>query len=335
MRPIIILLLIFSCLAGSKPRQKQAWRLSGFAQGTSWHITYYATDSIIAQSAIDSILTRLDSSLSIYKPWSLISRFNQCEHSMEIDEHLANVVSASFSAFQNTDGIFDITIQPVTQAWGFGPIKLTKMPDTLTISNLMQCVDMRYLSLQGSTLIKRKPCVSIDVNGIAQGYSVDVLAGYVETRGIADYMIEIGGELRLKGLKYPGAKPMRIGIEAPAENEFEPSLMQRIICPADGAVTTSGSYRKFFESGGQKVSHIIDARNGFPARNELVSVTVWASDATTADAYDNALMAMGLEKALQFLQQHPELAAYFIYRGKDGRIADTASTFFDKFMSVE
>ncbi|QEC40519.1 FAD:protein FMN transferase [Pseudobacter ginsenosidimutans] len=335
MRPILILLLIACCLAGRQPREKQPWKLTGFAQGTSWHISYYATDSIIAQAAVDSILTKLDSSLSIYKPWSLITRFNQCKHSLEIDEHLANVVRASFTASRNTYGIFDITIQPVTQAWGFGPIKVTKMPDTLTISNLMQCVDVRYLSLQGSTLIKQRPCVSIDVNGIAQGYSVDVLAGFVESKGIADYMIEIGGEIRLKGLKYPGAKPMKIGIEAPAESEFEPSVMQRIICPADGAVTTSGSYRKFFESGGQKVSHIIDARTGFPARNELISVTVWAADAITADAYDNALMAMGLEKALQYLQQHPEMAAYFIYREKDGRIADTASTFFNKFMSVE
>ena len=335
MRPILLLLVIACCFAGRRPREKQPWRLTGFAQGTSWHLTYYATDSILAQAAIDSILNKLDSSLSIYKPWSLISRFNQCKDSLLIDEHLANVVRASFTTSQNTYGIFDITIQPVTQAWGFGPIKVTKMPDSLTISNLMQCVDVRYLSLNGSTLIKQKPCVSIDVNGIAQGYSVDVLAGFMESKGILDYMVEIGGELRVKGLKYPGARPMRIGIESPAESEFEPSMMQRIISPADGAVTTSGSYRKYFESGGQKVSHIIDARTGFPAKNELISVTVWAPDAITADAYDNALMAMGLEKAMQFLNHHPELGAYFIYREKDGRIADTASTFFDKFMSVE
>lgn len=335
MRPVIIFLFVILFGAAARPKEKQPWHLSGLAQGTSWHITYYAADSIISQFSIDSILNRLDSSLSIYKPYSLVSRFNRCTDSMLIDDHLTNVVKASFLASQNTEGIFDITIQPVTQAWGFGPIKVTEMPDTLTISNLMHCVDIRYLSLKGSVLFKRKPCVSIDVNGIAQGYSVDVLAGFFENRQISDYMIELGGEIRLKGLKYPGAQPFKIGIEAPAESEFQPAMMQKVIRPANGAITTSGSYRKYFQSRGEKISHIIDARIGFPARNELISVTVYAPEAITADAYDNALMAMGLKKAMQFLQQHPELAAYFIYRKKDGSIADTASAFFDKFMFEE
>jgi thiamine biosynthesis lipoprotein len=333
MRPILILLV--AILGGKQFREKIPWQLTGFAQGTSWHINYYAPDSIISQASVDSLLIKLDSSLSIYKPGSVINRFNQCKDSLLIDEHLANVVAASLKTWQNTYGIFDITIQPVTQAWGFGPIKVTELPDSLTVSNLMHCVDSRYLSLQGSMLIKQKPCVSIDVNGIAQGYSVDVLAAFLESKGIAGYMIELGGEIRLKGLKYPGAKRMRIGIETPAASEFEPVLIQKIIVPADGAITTSGSYRKYFQSGGKKVSHIIDGRTGFPVSNELISVTVWAPDAITADAYDNALMVMGLDKAMQFLQQHPELAAYFIYRKKDGQIVDTASTFFDKFMSVE
>lgn len=336
MRSVTILLVIaLIFLSATKLTEKQTWKLQGFAQGTSWHITYYATDSIIALSNIDSILTKLDSSLSIYKPYSLISRFNQSKDSLAIDDHLSNLIKASIQTYVNTNGIFDITIQPVIQAWGFGPIKVSNMPDSLTISNLMLCVDSRNLSLQGSTLIKRKPCVSIDVNGIAQGYSVDVLANYLEAKGIPDFMIELGGEIRLKGLKYPGAKPIRIGIEAPAENEFEQALMQKVISPGNGAITTSGSYRKFHQSNGQKISHIIDARTGYPARNELISVTVFAKDAITADAYDNALMAMGLDKALQFLQQHPELAAYFIYRKKEGAIADTASLNFDKFIVDE
>ncbi|MBO9634329.1 MAG: FAD:protein FMN transferase [Chitinophagaceae bacterium] len=335
MRPFFILLLACFYLAAARPREMQPWQLSGFAQGTSWHITYYAPDSVASHASIDSILDKLDSSLSIYKPYSLVSQFNRCTDSLQIDEHLANVVNASFLASQNTGGIFDITIQPVTQAWGFGPIKVTDMPDSLTISNLMHCVDVRYLSLKGSVLFKQKPCVSIDVNGIAQGYSVDVLADFFEWKHIENYMIELGGEIRLKGLKYPGAQPMRIGIEAPAESEFEPAMMQKVIRPANGAITTSGSYRKYFQSKGQKISHIIDGRTGYPAKNELISVTVFASRAIMADAYDNALMAMGLEKAMQFLKQHPDMAAYFIYRKKDGAIADTASTFFDKFIFVE
>lgn len=335
MRFAITILLLLLVTAGKQPAQKRAWRLSGFAQGTSWHLTYYAADSTIKQHSIDSILLRLDSSLSIYKPWSLISRFNQAPDSIQTDLHLRNVIHASLQTFKATGGIFDITIQPVTQAWGFGPIKVTELPDSLTISNLMHCVDSRYLSMKGSVLFKQKPCVRIDVNGIAQGYSSDVLAAFVESNSVTDYMIELGGEIRLKGKKYPGALPIRIGIEGPAESEFQPQLLQRVISPPDGAITTSGSYRKFVQSGGQTLSHIIDGRTGFPARNELISVTVYAPDAITADAWDNSLMAMGLLKALKTLQQQPSLAAYFIYRKKDGSIGDTASTFFDKFMVDE
>ncbi|MGN6420821.1 MAG: FAD:protein FMN transferase [Pseudobacter sp.] len=332
--PLTILLLLF-ITAGKQPVEKRPWHLSGFAQGTSWHITYYAADSVVQQQSIDSILQRLDSSLSIYKPWSLISRFNQATDSIETDLHLRTVIAASLQTWKATGGIFDITIQPVTQAWGFGPIKVTELPDSLTVSNLMHCVDSRYLSMKGSVLYKQKPCVRLDVNGIAQGYSVDVLADFIGAKGVNDFMIELGGEIRLKGKKYPGSLPIRIGIEGPAESEFQPPLLQRVISPPDGAITTSGSYRKFVQSGGQTLSHIIDGRTGFPAKNELISVTVYAPDAITADAWDNSLMVMGLEKALKTLQQQPSLAAYFIYRKKDGSIADTASTFFDKFRVEE
>ncbi|HVK49289.1 MAG TPA: FAD:protein FMN transferase [Pseudobacter sp.] len=335
MRFAITILLFFLITAGRQPSEKRPWRLSGFAQGTTWHITYYAVDSSINQHSIDSILQSLDSSLSIYKPYSLISRFNQATDSIVTDIHLRNVISASLQTWKATGGIFDITIQPVTQAWGFGPIKVTELPDSLTISNLMHCVDSRYLSMKGTVLFKQKPCVRLDVNGIAQGYSSDVLAAFVESKGVTDYMIELGGEIRLKGKKYPGALPIRIGIEGPVESEFQPQMLHKVISPPDGAITTSGSYRKFVQSGGQTLSHIIDGRTGFPAKNELISVTVYAPDAITADAWDNSLMAMGLERALKTLQQQPSLAAYFIYRKKDGSIADTASTFFDKFMIEE
>ena len=123
-------------------------------------------------------------------------------------------------------------------------------------------------------------------------------------------------------------KKMRIGIEAPAENEFAPAVLQHIIEIDSGAITTSGSYRKYYESQGRKISHIINARTGYPAQNELISVTVFAKDAITADAFDNALMAMGLKKALHFTEKRNDIAAHFIYRKIDGNVADTASTRF-------
>jgi thiamine biosynthesis lipoprotein len=172
----------------------------------------------------------------------------------------------------------------------------------------------------------------LDPNGIAQGYTVDVIADFLEKNGIKNYIAEVGGEIRVKGRKYPEDEPMKIGIELPGNDDFENSIMQRVISIDSGAVTTSGSYRKFYESKGKKISHILDARTGFPAQNELISVTVIAKDAITADAFDNALMAMGLNKALEFVEKRKDLSAHFIYKVKNGAIKDTASAEFYRFL---
>lgn len=312
-----------------------AWRkiqINGNAQGTTYHMIWYAHDSTIGQPQIDSILAKIDTSLSIYNPQSLISRFNNSSTGIVMDDHLSNVFDKSIDTYRKTGGIFDITVQPLVQAWGFGPKKTTGLPDPATIQSLKACVSSLNLYRKGNTLLKRKPCTTIDVNGIAQGYSVDVVADYLEAHGIRNYLVEIGGEIRVKGHKQPGGEKMKIGIEAPGENDFELSMIQKIVAVDSGALTTSGSYRKFYESEGKKISHLIDPRTGYPAQNELISVTVYARDAITADAYDNALMVMGLRKAMQFVEQRKDLAAHFIYRTPAGAIADTASSRFLKLL---
>lgn len=336
MRRLLFLLPLFlpALLASGPGRELRAFHLSGKAQGTTWQITYYAADSLVTYGQITALLDQVDSSLSIYKPYSLISRFNNSDTGILMDRHFRTVVAAALDTWRATGGIFDITVLPLVQAWGFGTIELNTMPDSLTILRLKECVDSRYLSVDRNWLRKAKPCVQIDVNGIAQGYSVDLLADLLEQQGIHHYLVELGGEIRVKGRRQPSGERMTIGIEAPGDNEFERTLMRKIM-PGDsgGAITTSGSYRKYVESDGRKISHILDARTGYSAQNELISVTVYAPEAITADAYDNALMVMGLEKALQFTEAHPELAAYFIYRQADGRVADTASSRFYRFIN--
>ncbi|HUP12916.1 MAG TPA: FAD:protein FMN transferase [Niastella sp.] len=315
--------------------QQPAWRkiqLSGKAQGTTYHITWYAEDSTIGQQQIDSILQRIDTSLSIYNPQSLITKFNNGNSGIVMDNHFRTVLTKSLETYRQTNGIFDITVQPLVQAWGFGPKKVNALPDSGAIRSLKACVSSLYLYTKGNTLYKRKSCTGIDVNGIAQGYSVDVLAGFLEAHGVRNYLVELGGEIRVKGHKQPGNEKMKIGIEAPGENDFELSMISKIISVDSGAITTSGSYRKFYESEGKKITHLIDPRTGYPTQNELISVTVFASDALTADALDNALMVMGLQKALQFTERRNDIAAHFIYRTPGGKIADTASRRFYKLM---
>lgn len=325
-----LLFPLFFLTAGfTKPFLKE-FKIAGFAQGTTYHITYYAVDSFVTKKLADSILNKLDSSLSIYKTYSLISQFNNAENDIEMDAHLGFVVHRSLNIFRQTNGISDITVFPLVNAWGFGPQRVSGQPDSNEIKSILPCVGSGKLHISVNHLIKDFPCVKIDVNGIAQGYSVDVIAGYLEKKGIKDYLVEIGGELRIKGRKQPDLQKFQIGIEVPADNSFDEPIIQKIVELDKGAITTSGNYRKYHSSGGKTVSHLMDPKTGYPFQNEMISATVYAKDAITADGYDNALMGMGLKNALQFLKHHKSMEAYFIYRNENGVISDTATKGFYK-----
>lgn len=331
MRVLITFLLL---LAGYP--SKNEWKrfaVAGTAQGTTYSIIYYAEDSTVTKSVIDSVLMSLDSSLSLYKPYSRINQFNNSAKGIVLDRHLLQVVKKSIDTYKATNGLFDITVQPLVQAWGFGVTKTTTIPDAATIKNILPCVNTKLLQLKGNRLSKAKPCVKIDLNGIAQGYSVDVLAALLEKNGVKNYIVELGGEIRIKGRKQPGGEKMKIGIESPNEDAFENHPLKKIIELDAGAITTSGSYRKYYESKGQKITHLINPKTGYPQKNELISVTVYAKDAITADAYDNALMLMGLKDALAFIERKKGLAAYFVYKNANGSISDTASSAFLKLMN--
>lgn len=314
----------FLVIFNSLKADLRKFQFDGFAQGTTYHITYYAPDSLVEQKQIDSILNKIDSSLSLYKLYSLISQFNFSEKGIEIDGHFQTVLKKSVEVYQTTSGLFDITVQPLVEAWGFGVKKVDTLPSDAVVANLKNCIGTDLLEINHDSLLKKKSCVHIDMNGIAQGYSVDVLADFLETRGILNYVVELGGELRIKGKNLSGEK-MKIGIESPPKEEFETESLENILSVDEGAVTTSGSYRKYYESKGKKITHLVNPLTGYPVQNELISVTVYAKDAITADAYDNALMLMGLNKALQFVKNRSDIEAYFIYKKADGTIADTAS----------
>lgn len=328
--PYVLFLALFFPLTKYR-HEIQRISLSGFAQGTSWHVTYYAQDSLVSKHQLDSLLNRLDSSLSIYKPYSLISRFNASSDGILVDDYLSEVVDKAIEVWKISGGLFDITIQPLVQAWGFSAKPVKKFPGKRKVRSLLRCTGTDKIKLEGRYLSKTKPCIAIDVDGIAQGYSVDVVSKFLDEKNVQNYIVEIGGEIRLKGSKQPGEQQMKIGIESPGYDQQGANVLQKIIVPAEGAITTSGNYRKYHESNGKKFSHTIDPRTGYPTENNLISVTVYAQDAITADAYDNVLMAMGLDKALSFTEAHPEIAAYFIYKDTDGNIRDTASSRFIPF----
>jgi len=324
-------LLIIACLPAFFG-DIQEYHVNGHAQGTTYHITYYAPDSLFTKRQADSLLNKLDSSLSNYKPYSLLSRFNASAHAIEMDDHLQKVIKRSLDIWRDTGGESDITVAPLVQAWGFGPRTATALPDAAAIKAILPCVGSGKLHVQGNKLVKDKPCVTIDVNGIAQGYSVDVIAAFLEKLGIENYLVELGGEIRVKGHKQSPSDRFTIGIEGPGKNELEDAGDRKLLKLDHGGITTSGNYRKFYTSGKRIISHLIEPHTGYPIQNEMISVTVWARDAITADGYDNALMAMGLEKALRFMRRHNDMEAYFIYRKTDGAIGDTATAGFNKMV---
>lgn len=317
-------------LPGNKDIKR--FQIEGLAQGTTYTITYYNESEAVKKPQIDSIFSRLDQSLSIYNPNSIISHFNESEAGVSIDEHFYNVVKKSLEIHQETGGAFDITVYPLVKAWGFGNERVAVTPDSAEIRSLLPCVGSEKLILSREKLEKKNPCVKIDVNGIAQGYSVDVMADFLEIKGIANYLVEIGGEIRVKGKKYPGNTAMSIGIETPSENAFSATGIRQVIQVPAGAVTTSGSYRSFRKVGARRISHIIDPKTGYSAQTEIISATVIANDAITADGYDNALLLIGLQQSMEFLQKHKNLHAYFIYQKRDGTVADTTTTGFTQFL---
>ncbi|PWS31454.1 FAD:protein FMN transferase [Pedobacter paludis] len=306
------------------------YKITGYAQGTDYTITYYATDSLVNKDNIDSILNEIDLSMSLYKKGSLINQFNVAEKGIKTDHFINDVLKRSFEINVDTKGIFDITVAPLVQAWGFGPKENKIEPDSLSIISILKCVGMKNLTLKNGYLNKNKACIQIDLNGIAQGYSVDVIADYLSKKGINNYVAELGGELRILGPK-PDGKPMKIGIEGP-DSDGTP-IIRHIASLNFGAITTSGNYRKFHQNGNRKISHLIDAKTGYPLDNEMISVTVFANDAITADGYDNALMGMHLNEAMKFVEERKNLEAYFVYHKKNGAVADTLTTGFKKMIT--
>ncbi len=306
----------------------QRFKITGFAQGASYTITYFAVDSIVSKQSVDSIFNVIDNSMSLYKKGSVINNFNVSNRGIDIDEHLKKVVERSIETYKQSNGSFDITVKPLVKLWGFGVEKINNIPTHKQVKETLKNVGSDKLQLKDNFLFKKQSDVEIDVNGIAQGYTVDVLANFLEKKDISNYLVELSGEIRVKGNNPITQLPFAIGIETAHESVETEEDFREIILLNSGGVTTSGNYRKFYYNGKKKISHLINAKTGYPLQNEMISVTVVAKDAITADAYDNVLMACSIPEAFSFLKKYPGLQAYFIYSNTNGSVADTATAGF-------
>lgn len=301
-----LLILLVSC---GNPDKR--YFIDGQAQGTSYHITYYSSDSVVTKSQIDSILLRLDLSLSTYRSNSIITRFNLNDREVMADRYFTDVFNRSQEISEMTQGMFDITVAPLINAYGFGSSEKTTITPQL-IDSLREFVGYKKVELVNFKLQKERPEIMLDFNAIAQGYSVDVLAAHLESQNIQNYLVELGGEVRAKGAKHDGS--WTVGIEQPIER-MDDQKLQAVIQMKDRAMATSGNYRRFYEENGQRYAHIINPFTGYPEKHNLLSATVFATDCMSADAYATVFMVMGLKKSKAFLSAHPELSldVFFIY----------------------
>ncbi len=299
-------------LTGCNNNELKIVKLEGEAQGTTYHISFTAADTFTYQSEIDSILRKIDTSMSTYLPVSIISGINRNDTAARVDEHFKRVFAKSMEVSQLTDGLFDVTVGPVVNAYGFGFSKKENINDRL-IAALKPLVGYTKVHLEGDRLIKDNPGIIVDFNAIAQGYSVDVLARFLEDKGVQNYLVELGGELKAKGKK--NNEYWKVGIDKPNENAVEGHELEAVVSLNNKALCTSGNYRKFYLEGGQKFAHIIDPRTCYPAKQNILSATVVAKDAITADAYATVFMVAGLDEAKKFLATHPELGleVFFVY----------------------
>ncbi|MDM1293116.1 FAD:protein FMN transferase [Sphingobacterium sp. N143] len=319
----------FALPAQTVSKQLNKIRLEGPAQGTQFHISYFAADSLVKRDEIDSILNLIDLSMSIYRNDSKISTFNQDSvMHIDMDVHLAKVIAASFRYHKLSDGQFDITIAPLVNLWGFGVNKGQGIPDSALVMKTKELVGMQYLKVRGNRLFKKKAGVKIDVNGIAQGYTVDVLADYLQRKGISRYMVEVGGEIRTLGSP-PGQHGFTIGIVQPGENKVD-QVMTAVVQLQLGAITTAGSFEKFIKYKNKKLGHHLDPMTGFPYRTNVLSVTVYAKTAMDADALDNFLMGQEPEQIIARTKALKNVEVFVIYQNKDQSVQTIYSDGFSK-----
>lgn len=321
---LITLAVSLSACFPSNPSKNTEVLLQGRTMGTTYNIKVVATEEQVIelklQQQIDAALKQVNQEMSTYIADSELSKFNQSTsaEAIEISAGLTRVIKESIRLGNLSGGKLDVTVGPLVNLWGFGPEQRPeKVPSDAILSATNERVGLQNLVLEGNLLSKKIPDLYIDLSTIAKGYGVDIIAELIESNGLTHYLVEIGGEMRLRGFKHTG-ELWAIAIEKPIlDQSGVERAVHQVIIPKDNAVATSGDYRNYFEADGRRFSHIIDPSTGKPIDHNLVSVTVVHPSSMTADGLSTTLMVMGMEKGMAFASEN-NLAALFISKTENG-----------------
>jgi thiamine biosynthesis lipoprotein len=309
-----LLILIFGSIWIIRSQQNTVFQQNqGFVFGTIYHITYQSDEDL--QTGIEAELKKVDNEFSMFNKQSTVSKINRGDKP-ELSDMFCELWNLSSRINKDTNGAFDVTVAPLVNAWGFG-FKSGQMPDKAQVDSLKQYIGMDKLKLVnvgGKRYIeKANKNIMVDFSAIAKGFGSDVVARYLESKGIQNFMIEIGGEVVTKGMS-PKRLPWKIGVTKPSDDKMQANNeIQTILNVTDKAMATSGNYRNFYYKNGKKYAHTIDPKSGYPVQHSLLSSTVLAKTCAEADAYATSFMVMGIDKAEKIIDRHNDLMGYLIY----------------------
>ncbi|GIU42579.1 FAD:protein FMN transferase [Shewanella sairae] len=301
-------------------KQVEVISLSGNTMGTTYHIKVVPNDKLpdpqLLQAEIDLALEQVNDQMSTYRPNSELSKFNQLtrQDKVEVSADTAKVIAEGLALYKTTDGALDITLGPLVNLWGFGPDKRpTQIPSQQEIDEARQRTGIDAIVVEGNRISKLNPDIYVDLSSIAKGFGVDKIAALLDKYQPMGYLVEIGGEISLRGTKADGSL-WRIAIEKPGNSG---DGIQQVIAPKNMAMATSGDYRNYYEENGQRFSHLIDPRTGYPINHRLASVTVLHEESMIADGYATAMMVLGTQASLE-LAKREHLAIMLIEKQDDG-----------------
>ena len=310
----LLLLIVGTVLIIRQQRTMPYQHNEGFVFGTVYHITYQSKKDL--QPAIVAEMQKVDDALSAFNKQSVISKVNRNE-AVQLNDMFTDVFPLAQTISQETHGAFAITVAPLVNEWGFG-FKQGVEPTRHVVDSLRALVGYEKVKLMKGRIVTAHPRIMLDCSAIAKGYGVDVVARYLRSQGIQNFMVEIGGEVVTSGINEQ-RMPWKIGVTKPTDDSTQTNReLQTVLNVTDKAMATSGNYRNFYYKGGKKYAHTVDPKTGYPVQHNILSATVIANHCAEADAYATSFMVMGLDGAKKILEKHPELMAYLIYADEKG-----------------
>lgn len=314
-RKYLMMLLVVLATVSCKHQNKQFILNEGVVWTTEYHIKYEATANL--NDSIQQILKAIDESASAFNKQSRIAAIND-NKSDEADAFIVKLYNKALEVNSASGGLYDPTVMPLVNAWGFG-YKSGELPTQAQLDSILKFVGLEHTTLQGNKIVKDDPRVQFDFSSIAKGMACDEVAAMLERNGIENYMVEIGGEVVTRGVN-PTGQQWHVSIDMPEPDGSDGAQHNSaLVITLDGqAVATSGNYRKYKESGGKKLSHIVNPKTGGSETSNLLSVSIVAPDCMSADAWATACMALGEEKTKAMMEGNNKLGVMTISVDADG-----------------